>query len=171
MKRLKVISLLLVLLVAGAVTVYAAGNISVGARQWDGTNHTWAVSVTQLSNPDKYVCLYYTRNNSTLIGRVDCDCPTPPCDNYVGTWICTLPGAALPNSTVDWEIDCATSAACGGDGTGCTGAATGTFETSPNAVVLSSLSASPLLSAAVPWLLGAGMLFIGVIVLVWSRRR
>jgi hypothetical protein len=169
--------ILLSLLVAAVVTVSAAGTIdSVSGPDWDGSNYQWTVEVSQLSNPDKYICLDYVATGSNAqSGNILCACanpdPTDGCVNATGQWICTL--GAIPDATINWEVDCFTSASenvCGGE-TDCSGSSSGEFQTGPTAVSLSSFTASTLFSAAVPWLLGAGTLLLAVIILVWSRQR
>jgi hypothetical protein len=147
MRRLSILSLLLLLPMVATTLVSATGTItSVTGPIFSGGQYTWTVQVSALSNPEKFICLTYnTGGSDTTIG---CTCDNPvsgSCNNVTGGWTCTL--AAQNNTTVNWDIDCWTSGSSGGtcgSDRNCSGSTTGSFSTGPNAITLLDLNAKSL---------------------------
>lgn len=148
-----------------AGTVYAAATIGTASRTWLNPGYRFTVPVTQLTNPDKSICLAYSVNG-TAQTPVLCTCSGANCPGGAdATYTCNI-ATNLISSTVTWDISAYTA------NNGCTGKSiqgpTGSFNTGPTAVSLVSLEAQP---QTVTWSLPIGFVLASSLFLFVMRRR
>ena len=145
-KKLWVLSLVLILVGASALTVYAGLTAIVNGPFWSGGDYTFEVDVTAISNPDKLICIEYDIGQTSTTTVVPCSCTLPECDpdTSIGLWICAIPGPIL-NQTTDYDIAGWTAGGggnCGSEKTAIPGGS-GSLTTSPTAIALQQNSVAP----------------------------
>jgi hypothetical protein len=168
--------LLLVLIMTGLVAGSAYADMgwdSWNGPEYLGPGYQFTLEVTSISSPDNRICLTYDVDGdagSTLA----CTCEGDDCDSAskLGIWVCEIP-TNYNNATIDWDMSGWTAGAGPTCGVLSTPGPSGTFYTSPTAVVLSEAKAGVGWGTAglliISGLLGLG-LFTGLVV-VRSRRR
>ncbi len=160
------IGLILIVLLTISTAAYAAAQFGAASGpNWTRPGYQFTVPVTQLTNPDKSICLSYSVNG-TAQTPVLCTCSGTNCPGGSNaTYTCTI-ATNSSSATIAWDISAFTA------NNGCSGTKTlgptGSFTTGPTAVALTAFDVSP---QPTPWLLPIALILVAGMTILYVRRR